>query len=172
MRCKKIQNQLLEMERIPAAFADLPQQFHDHILDCSPCQKFHHELYITQESVQSLARVCPPEAILENYIADLRQKMNLSEAVEIKNRKTQKQKIPFAQKYSLKPVFAIAFLVIIAIGTWWLGFHSTQNMEPELMATDSLDYYLQSFDEESAQNPVASVKGIEFEWAYSQMARK
>lgn len=172
MRCKKVQNELLDIVRLPAAVDKLPEPLRDHIRGCSVCQKFHRELYATQESVRSLARVRPPEAILDNYIADLRQKMNLQEAVEIKNRRAKKGKMPPVRKYSLRPAFAIALLVLIAIGTWWLGFHSSKNMEPELMATDSLDYYLQSFDEESAQNPVSSVKGLEFEWAYSQMARK
>jgi len=49
------------------------------------------------------------------------------------------------------------------------GLHSAPPRD--LAATDSLEYYLESFDEESASNPVAVVKGMEYEWAYNDGQR-
>ena len=161
MNCKKIRRNLLDIEDLSLDFSNLSEDLHDHILDCGACGKFYRELCQIQQNLRKFSKTRPPQAIIENYLSDIKRKLR---SQELSAKKFQSPVLDI-----LRPVVASTLIVLVFISAWWFGIRSELEVDPENLATDTLEYYLESFDQESSQNPITFVKGLEYEWAYFRM---
>jgi hypothetical protein len=166
MKCKLIKNRLLQIDKLPFDSAELPGELKEHLSHCPDCTSYYFQLLRTQIALQSLGDLQPPQPVLDYYLSDLNYKLQ-TETSQSSDKKSS-WFAGFLQNYRFvfRPVAAVLAAVLIAIGIWLLDIHAPSNSEPDMMATDSLDFYLESFNEASAQNPVALVKGLEYNWAY------
>jgi hypothetical protein len=168
MDCKIVKTKLVESDSLPKDTSDLSEDLRNHVWECPSCRNFYNGLVQTQQALQKISNVEPPKSILNNYLSDLYRKIRLIENSGV----TEVQESPLRRWDLLRPAFSLAAILLVVISAWWFGTKSDINVESENLATDSLEYYIDAYSEEAAQNSVASVKGFEYEWAYNTNIRK
>ena len=164
MDCKIVKTKLIESDSLPKDTSDLSEDLRNHVWECPSCRDFYNGLVRTHQALQKMSNVEPPKSVLNNYLSDLDRK--------IRSRKMDVQEIPAKRWDLLRPVFSLAAILLVIISVWWFGIKSDITDESENLATDSLEYYLDSYSEEAVQNSVASVKGFEYEIAYNTNIRE
>ena len=164
MNCKKIKNRILDLEDLSGDFLNLPKDIREHIGHCSACKKYYKELANVQQNLSKLSEIKPPKSVLDYYLIDLNRKLKSKEIIPQKTETKSSKHVSSTRWISLRPVFATVLVVVVSLTVWWLGIRTDTTLEPEI--TDTFDYYNESYAQESVHNPVSTVKGFEYEWAY------
>ncbi len=162
MNCKIIRRNLLDIEDLSLDFSNLSEYLQSHIKICSPCSKYYRELCQIQQELGELSKTHPPKKIIENYQTDLKRKLKQEDLTFIKN------KLPGFG--IIRPVFATIMIILISVSGWWFGIRSEPEADLDNLTTESLEYYIDSFNQESSQNPITTVRGLEYEWAYYRIS--
>lgn len=168
MDCKIVKMKLGESDFLPKSLSDLSEDLRNHVWNCPDCREYYNGLIQTKRVLQKVSNLEPPQSVLNHYMSDLNRKIKL-----IDNPHLEEIQETSSRRWGLlKPAFSVITVVIIVFSVWWFGIKTDVNIDTENLATDSIDYYLDAFTEEAAQNSVASVKGFEYEWAYNINIKK
>ena len=164
MNCKKIRNRILDLEELSGDFLNLPEEIREHIDHCSSCKTYYNQLGNVQQSLNKLSEIKPPKSVLDYYLIDINRKLKSEEIILQKTETKSSNYISSSRWILLRPVFATVLVLVVFFTVWWLGIRTDTTIEPEI--TDTFDYYNESYAQESVHNPVSTVKGLEYEWAY------
>ena len=163
MNCKTAQKWMKKQEMVPRRLEELPAELQRHVASCTACAAEYSRQVRAQELLHELGAVAIPDDVLDGYMAGVHRKLEEALAGEATGAFGLRTGISPLVRW-LRPAVALAAVAVAAAGIWWFGIHRTS--PSEMAASDTLEYYLESFDEESSSNPTAVVKGMEFEWAY------
>ncbi len=166
MNCRQFKNKILNLAELPDDCTILPESLAEHAIGCPDCRQNYAELLAMQQKLYSLRRLEPPPSVIDNYMVDLNRKLMATESDQAKQHRRPAHFYRLPAWPSLRPMMAAATIALVAIGIWWFGIHPRSVTESNVLATDSIDFYLDSFTEASAQNPVALVNGLEYDWVY------
>ena len=162
MNCKQIRHNLLDIEDLTHDLSDLSGNLQNHLQACSVCSKYFRELGRIQQELGELSKSHPPQKILENYQSDLQRKLKQENLTPIKDR------LPGFG--IIRPVFATIMIILISVSGWWFGIRTEPEADLENFTTESVEYYIDSFNQENSQNPITTVRGLEYEWAYYRIS--
>ncbi|HHM24446.1 MAG TPA: hypothetical protein ENJ23_05315 [Bacteroidetes bacterium] len=163
MNCRETQKWIRAQENLPAEKERLPNEVFSHLKTCEACSALFGRHLRAQAHLQGHRRIQVPGDVLEDVLPGVYRK--LEDQHEGRRRKGGAFPLHVTGLlWKFRPAVAAVAAVLIALGIWWFGLRSSSTTE--MVSTDSLEYYLESFEEESASNPVAVVKGMEYEWAY------
>lgn len=163
MNCKTAQKWIDGQEVLPRRLEELPAELRRHVTSCTRCAAELSRHLRAQEWLERLRRPAVPGEVMQGYAAGVQRKLETELGGKRPAVPRPRREIVPALRW-LRPAVALAAIAVAAAGIWWFVVRSSP--PSEMAASDSLEYYLESFDEESASNPVAVVKGMEYEWAY------
>ncbi len=159
MNCAKIQKKLDETSSLKDFEQELAVEEKNHLNECAHCQDSMARYREADNIVSNMQKIEPPVNISQNYMAGLFQKLENDERPD----KTVKIVKPRVQWAFVRTALAGVAGVLIIFGVWRFGFHSGSTIPSEYPTSDSLEYYVESFNEVSSLNPVYVVKEIEYD---------
>ena len=166
MNCKTIQNKISEIIDLDEISKNLSEENLSHLNNCENCQDKLNEYRNVDDILLTMKGLTPPSEVTENYLAEIYQKLESQKQSTLSPVLQPGIKFIKALLHSFAGRFAIAGIavVVISFGMWKIS--SRNNQMDDYLTSDSIEYYLESFNEVSAVNPVYVVNGVEYDWSY------
>ena len=161
MNCAKIQNMLDETVDLKDFESRLAVGEKNHLDNCATCRKIAARYREADNVVSGMRKVAPPKHVSLDYMAGLYQKLEKGQEADNPPQAARpKSRWSFA-----RAAFAGLVILLIAFGIWRFGFDPGSTIQSQHPTSDSLEYYLESFNEVSSLNPVYVVQEMEYDWS-------
>lgn len=167
MLCKNVQNKLSKTVNLNEFSKILSEEQIYHLNHCDVCQEKLNQYFKADDLLKSMQNLTLPKKVTANYLAGIYQKLEpqlKQPAMTLKPEPETQASRSFFQSFASRVVFAGLTVATISFAIWQIGFRNDQPVE--ILTSDSIEYYMESFNEVSAANPVYVVKEVEYDWAY------
>ncbi len=166
MNCKSVKHLIESRDDLPDKLERTPPDIREHLFECEPCRRLFFKQVELQKLLRSYRDLKVPDHVLADFLPGIYRKLeNLANAPATEHAPTRRLTQIFRPGWA-RPAFALLAILLLVLGLWRFDILTPSRSADSLYTSDSLDYYLESFDEVSSTNPVAVVKGMEYEWAF------
>lgn len=167
MNCKILQNKISEIIVLNEVAKILSKDEISHLNHCENCQIKLKEYQKVDDILVSMQEVMPPASVTKNYLSGIYQKLETQKQQSILTLAPQpKDNFIKSILHSFVGRLAMAglTLAVVYFGIW--QYNSQNDETDDFLTSDSIEYYLESFNNVSAANPVYVVKSVEYDWSY------
>jgi len=134
-----------------------------HIQECPRCRTAYRTIQVLSSGLKEIAAETPPAGLMDDFIAGIHRKLEAGAKIPVDD--LQSPGVSGGSKH-FRHIMVAAASILIAIGVGWFMSKQISHVQEPAALADDVEYYLQQFDDAAASNPVAVVKGIEYEWAF------
>ncbi len=170
MLCQNVQNKLCKKVDLNEFSMILSEEQISHFNHCEVCQEKLSQYHKVDDLLKSMRNLALPKKVTANYLTGIYQKLEpqLKKSDITLEQELKTGSRSFFQSFASRVDFAGLTVATISFAIWQIGFRNDQPVET--LTSDSIEYYMESFNEVSAANPVYVVKDVEYDWAYYESA--
>lgn len=164
MKCAKLRARMASFGDLDTFSDIISPEEKDHLKECELCQQHLKQFTRADRFLHEMQRLSPPEEISKDFLVGLNQKLD-------RDRRTTSV-VSSAGLFWPRFRLAIASLavVVVVFTVWRLSSSPEATVSSDYHTSDSIEYYLESYDEVSSVNPIYVVKEMEYDWTGYEIA--
>lgn len=163
MKCAKLKDRMASFDDLDTFSNILSSDEKDHLKECELCQQHLRQFARADRLLHEMQAVSPPEEISKDFLVGIHQRLDRGGRM--------------TADYSrglIWPRFRIAIagltILIVVFSVWRLSSLPEATVTGDYPTSDSIEYYLESYDEVSSANPIYVVKEMEYDWTGYEIA--